>query len=421
MDWTHEFEMLPGSKGYAYTPLEDDAEKSPYHSNTLRRNSLKLCAMLCIVTIITLFLTGWFIYPQMFYFLEKESNTIVNVKLGSTNSYLVSDINGNIFTSTFPWLNGSRFKLQKLGSYLSKDSHRYQLKSMVTNQILYCHTVGNVLKANSSQYLTTKPILLDLDPSKHDLDPSDTTYAFFTVYKFSEEAMASSPLHQEVPGGHQVNAIELTSIETINNIHDMETALLIEPLRKFKGVNIGSWFIPERWMDPSFYDGIVEYWSQLCGLVKFGGLELAEERMKKHLDTWLTTEDFNRMVEIGVQSVRIPIGYWNLMETSKHDIHSANSQFSWKTQFVPQDVHMSLRYLDWAVDQADQRGLTVLLDLHGAPGSQNGYDHSGCGYDSTDGEGWNTPLNRNLTLTAIEVLASRYGAANNLLGMWVDR
>ena len=34
-------------------------------------------------------------------------------------------------------------------------------------------------------------------------------------------------------------------------------------------------------------------------------------------------------------------------------------------------------YLDKAIDWARQTGLKVVIDLHGAPKSQNGFDHSG--------------------------------------------
>ena len=58
-------------------------------------------------------------------------------------------------------------------------------------------------------------------------------------------------------------------------------------------------------------------------------------------------------------------------------------------------------------------GLRVLLDLHGAPGSQNGADHSGC-----DADGINWGDNRYTvedSLLAIEALAQRYGRHPSLV------
>ena len=40
-------------------------------------------------------------------------------------------------------------------------------------------------------------------------------------------------------------------------------------------------------------------------------------------------------------------------------------------------IQGQLPYLDKAVRWADECGLKVIIDLHGAPGSQNGFDNSG--------------------------------------------
>src|SRR5690625_5926110 len=42
--------------------------------------------------------------------------------------------------------------------------------------------------------------------------------------------------------------------------------------------------------------------------------------------------------------------------------------------------------LDWFIREAEKRELYVILDLHGAPGSQNGKDHSG---DTSHSDGGN--------------------------------
>lgn len=54
----------------------------------------------------------------------------------------------------------------------------------------------------------------------------------------------------------------------------------------------------------------------------------------------------------------------------------------------------------------------MLLDLHGAPGSQNGIDHSGCSMDPA----WIQPDNVAMTLQAIEAMAKRYSGRKNLVG-----
>lgn len=48
--------------------------------------------------------------------------------------------------------------------------------------------------------------------------------------------------------------------------------------------------------------------------------------------------------------------------------------------YAPTNFTDSLNYIDWTFEMAVKYNLTVLLDLHGVPGSQNCQDHSGCGY-----------------------------------------
>ena len=351
-----------GNKGYNYIDLDETEETSPsspssYHSRILHQNPIKSLLVVVILTIVIVLLGCWFLFPQTFDFVDHESYTIVNVKLASSGNYLVTDQDGNIFTSSFPWLQGSQFKLQKLYT----KTNRYQLKSVVTNTTLSFNTKYNVLQSKF-QYFDMKSIYLEVDSKKYDLSPEETI-SFATEYQLSDSKKESNIFPMKGPS---IQAIAVNTIDKTTILkNDASTILLIEPVNKIKGVNIGSWLIPERWMQPKFYDdaGIVEYWSQICGLVKYAGMEAADKHIRNHLDTWLTSQDFNHMIDSGVQSIRIPVGYWNLIKINNNN------------KFVPEDVNESLKYLDWAVSEAEKRGMTVLLDLHGAPGSQNGFDH----------------------------------------------
>jgi hypothetical protein len=110
-------------------------------------------------------------------------------------------------------------------------------------------------------------------------------------------------------------------------------------------------------------------------------------------------------------------------------------------------VFKSLRLVlqDFAFEMAAKYNLSVLLDLHGVPGSQNGLDHSGCSvaaswltevgpisnassplwngtYSFADDWGLREgPLSRFrnvlLTLRAIHAMALRYGQHRSLLGI----
>ena len=73
------------------------------------------------------------------------------------------------------------------------------------------------------------------------------------------------------------------------------------------------------------------------------------------------------LAESGINHLRIPVGYWMF------DV-APNEPFP---EPPKNDEHGQRFYLRRLVKWADEVGLKVLIDLHAAPGSQNGFDNSG--------------------------------------------
>lgn len=121
------------------------------------------------------------------------------------------------------------------------------------------------------------------------------------------------------------------------------------PLR---GVNLGGWLVLEKWMTPSLFAG-----TDARDEYTFMQIPGATDKIEKHRKTFITEHDFAWIAAQGLTAVRIPVGHW-LFEA--HD------------PYTP-----TIKYLDWAVKMAKKHRLKVLVDLHAAPGSQNGHDHSG--------------------------------------------
>ena len=175
-----------------------------------------------------------------------------------------------------------------------------------------------------------------------------------------------------------------------------------------RGVNLGATFVPEKWMVPSFYSGTSA--NSLCSLVRLNRT-LAAERMRRHLDTFVTEEDFIWLSQEGFNAVRVPLGHWNAIEIATNGI-----------PYVPISLEESHAVLDRLFKWAKRHGLAVLLDLHGGAGSQNGVDHSGC---DTDGIGWSADehdpqfIEKNVvvSLNALDALARRYGQHPAFLGI----
>lgn len=75
----------------------------------------------------------------------------------------------------------------------------------------------------------------------------------------------------------------------------------------------------------------------------------------------------------------------------------------YRTWTIADDV-FSAPYIDSAISWARQTGLKVWIDLHGAPGSQNGFDNSG--HNGT--VGWGTGSTVSDTLSVIQQIANKY-------------
>ena len=140
------------------------------------------------------------------------------------------------------------------------------------------------------------------------------------------------------------------------------------------GVNGGSWFVLESWMAPSMFSCASGGKSAELDFLKGYGtssdaIQSARARLEKHWDTWIQEADFVNMRSAGINTLRLPIGYWNLPE----------SNFTKNTPFEKySDVYKnSWDYVRRAISYADKYDIGVLVDVHGAYGSQNGQAHSG--------------------------------------------
>jgi glucan 1,3-beta-glucosidase len=160
------------------------------------------------------------------------------------------------------------------------------------------------------------------------------------------------------------------------------------PARAIRGVNLGGWLVLEKWMSPTLFAGTAAGDEFALSQVPGG-----RERIERHRQTWITEADFRWIAEYGFDAVRLPVGFWTLQEAKPY--------------------LSGAEHLQNAFDWAQKYDLKVLLDLHGAQGSQNGWDHSG-----QAGEiGWTKPENQAASLRTLSELAERYGAHPNLWGL----
>jgi len=159
---------------------------------------------------------------------------------------------------------------------------------------------------------------------------------------------------------------------------------------KVRGLNIGGWLVLEPWITPSIFQsvdqslGIIDEFT----LTQKLGSDAAYSILKAHWDSWCTFADFQKIANAGFNTVRIPIGYW---------AYSVEAGESYTQGAAP--------YIDAAIDWARGTGLKIWIDLHGAPGSQNGFDNSG---QKLATPGWQQGDSVAQTLTVLETISAKY-------------
>jgi glucan 1,3-beta-glucosidase len=133
-----------------------------------------------------------------------------------------------------------------------------------------------------------------------------------------------------------------------------------------RGVNLGGWLLLEKWMAPSLFAGL-EATDETTWCAELGAAAAA--RLRAHWEGFITREDFAWLAERGINAVRIPFGHWIL-----------GPPYPYHPSYGPTPhpfVEGGIEILDRALGWAAEFGLEVLLDLHAAPGCQNGFDNGG--------------------------------------------
>lgn len=163
---------------------------------------------------------------------------------------------------------------------------------------------------------------------------------------------------------------------------------------KLRGVNLGGWLVLEKWMTPSLFDGLAAT-DETTWCAELGAD--AAPRLRAHWDSFITREDFAWLAGVGINAVRIPVGHWVLGPPYPyHPKYGAA-----RTPFVEGGAEVLDRAFDWA----EAYGLRVVLDLHAAPGCQNGFDNGGI----KDVVEWHTrPEYVDHSVALLERLAARY-------------
>lgn len=180
--------------------------------------------------------------------------------------------------------------------------------------------------------------------------------------------------------------------------------------RALFGVNFGSLFVLEKYIYGDLFedDSEVEL-DAVKVLVRKYGVEGARSRLESHWTQYCRDSDWEWLKSKGVNSVRIPIGYWHV-----------SPQLTRGTGFeAVREVYSNA----WAIfkqkylEKASQYGISVLVDLHALPHGANTGDHSGEKFSSAGF--WDSSSGRKLAVDVCTFVARDLKAVDNVSGFQI--
>ena len=192
---------------------------------------------------------------------------------------------------------------------------------------------------------------------------------------------------------------------------------------QLKGINAGQILITEGWMAPFAAEPLKNedgsYVKDAGGNIQYP--EFSEEELRAGIRSnpnlnaydidellgiyrrcFFTEEDFRIIKEdLQLNTIRLPFYYLNIL----------NEDLSLKEESE------AFAYLDWFIGEAAKQELYIVLDLHGAPGSQNGYEHSGAAQRVAGL--WDSEENVQATIDLWDLVSHHYTNTRPDLGKWI--
>ncbi|MFC5401450.1 discoidin domain-containing protein [Cohnella soli] len=165
---------------------------------------------------------------------------------------------------------------------------------------------------------------------------------------------------------------------TLDQVYTARHILLIQ-----QGTKATPWSLAELTVSQA------DDFSMRTALYNRFGISAADTLLDGYQNTWITTSDLDNIQNMGMNFVRVPISWQELV----------NPDGTWKSGAFTQ--------LDWVISEAGSRGIYVLLDLHVLPGGNCPW--ASCGQAGTNPNGfWTNTANQDLAVTIWQGLATRY-------------
>jgi len=170
----------------------------------------------------------------------------------------------------------------------------------------------------------------------------------------------------------------------------------VVPLR---GVNLGGWFIMEKWMSPLTSDSEPDTFTVMQTLDNRFGVSTEQNLINSYQQNWITTADLDNIQSLGFNLIRVPVWYGQFYNLN----NISNS--GWRPD--------AFNELDWVVSNAAQRGIYTIIDMHGVVGGQSKSDDTG---RAGQNQYWSNSNDQGNTAWMWWQIASHYNGNPNVAG-----
>src|ERR1700733_142996 len=132
---------------------------------------------------------------------------------------------------------------------------------------------------------------------------------------------------------------------------------------QLQGVNLGGWFIMEKWMCPLDSGSLPDTYSVIQMLDARFGVATEQSLIDTFQQSWITTTDLDNIKAAGFNVVRAPVWWGQFYSLADQ------SPAGWRADAFDR--------LDWLVSAAAARGIYVIIDMHGVVCGQSTSDDTG--------------------------------------------